>query len=303
MSKIGPFFNPVEWVKAYRFHKRNSTFDKSTYDLELYLYSKILNNNMLHWGYFENFVISPDSISLKMVEEAQIKYAENIIEQITDHQHPVLDVGCGMGGLAELMMKQKMNVEVLTPNKNQIQHIRNTLQNLVSHHCKFEQLVSERKYGTVINSESLQYIRLEDAFRKVDEIIMSGGKWIIVDYFRLNETGINKSAHLLKDFEQKLVENNWTKTVERDITPHVLPTIQFANLYFNRFLVPVKHYVYEKLRYKKGWLYYLTTNLRASIDKKITKEEASIDPAQFVNEKKYMFFVLQKNTTTNDSVE
>jgi hypothetical protein len=50
MSLITPFFNPMEWVRAYRFNKRNAKFDKSSYDLELFLYSKILNNNMLHWG-------------------------------------------------------------------------------------------------------------------------------------------------------------------------------------------------------------------------------------------------------------
>jgi cyclopropane fatty-acyl-phospholipid synthase-like methyltransferase len=295
MSILGPFFNPVEWVKAYKFNKENSKFDKSSYDLELYLYSKILNNNMLHWGYFEDTKVLPETISLKQVEDAQVNYAQNIIEQITDTQNPVLDVGCGMGGLAQLMLKKKLKVEVLTPNKNQIQYINSNFEGLVSHNCKFEQFVSEQKFGTVINSESLQYISLDDAFKKADEIMLSNGRWIIVDYFRLNENGINKSAHLLKNFNEKLEEYNWKKVYEQDITMNVLPTIAFANMYYTRILLPVKHYAFEKLRFKKGWLFYLTKNLRTSIDSKIVKEKAAIDPAQFVNEKKYMFFVLEKN--------
>jgi MPBQ/MSBQ methyltransferase len=295
MSILGPFLNPVEWVKAYKFNKKNSKFNKSTYDLELFLYSKILNNNMLHWGYFEDINILPETISLKQVEDAQVKYAQNIIAQITDTQHPVLDVGCGMGGLAQLMLNEKLKVEVLTPNKNQIHYINSNFKNLPSHNCKFEQFESGQKYGTVINSESLQYISLDDAFKKVEEIMLPDGRWIIVDYFRLSENGINKSAHLLEDFNRKLEEYNWKKVHEQDITLNVLPTIAFVNMYFNRILLPVKHYAFEKLRYKKGWLFYLTKNFRTSIDNKIVKEKAAIDPAQFVSEKKYMFFVLEKN--------
>jgi len=294
MSKIGSFFNPIQWIKAYKFHKNNAKFDKSTYDLELHLYSKILNNNMLHWGYFQNVNINPDTISLKMVEEAQIKYAENIIEQISDNKNPVLDVGCGMGGLAELMLNKNLIVEVLTPNRNQIDFIKSKFKDITSHNCKFENLESGNKYGTVINSESLQYIKLDDAFKKMDTIILPHGKWIVVDYFRLNDRGINKSAHILDSFKSKLEEYGWKISYEKDITANVLPTIAFANLFYNRILIPIKHYAYEKLRYKKAWLYYLTEKLRVSIDKKIVKENASIDPEQFVNEKKYMFFVLEK---------
>ena len=138
MKFYTPFINPVDWYKAYKFNKENSKFEKSSYDLELYLYSKILNNKMLHWGYFEKTTIEPDTISLKMVEEAQIKYAKNIIEQITDKKNSVLDVGCGMGGLAEMMLENKLTVEVLTPNRNQIDFIRANFPGLTNHQLKFE---------------------------------------------------------------------------------------------------------------------------------------------------------------------
>ena len=59
------FLNPFEWIRATKFVKQNSKFDKSTYDLELYLYSKILHNNMLHYGYFEDTSINCEAIHLK----------------------------------------------------------------------------------------------------------------------------------------------------------------------------------------------------------------------------------------------
>ena len=59
-------------------------------------------------------------------------------------------------------------------------------------------------------------------------------------------------------------------------------------------MLPLKHFGYEKLRYKKPWLYYLAHELRDHIDNKIIREAAAIDPSKFMEEKKYMFFVLEK---------
>ena len=67
--------------------------------------------------------VKPEALSIEQIEAAQIKYAENIIEHIKDQDNPILDVGCGMGGLSELIHQKGYEVESLTPNKNQIAFI------------------------------------------------------------------------------------------------------------------------------------------------------------------------------------
>ena len=294
MSNFTPFSNPFEWFKAYQYHRTIVKFDKSQYDLELFLYSKILKNNMLHYGYFEDPDILPEDISLKMLEDAQENYANNIIKQVKDVENTVLDVGCGMGGLAQMMHDKNLKVEVLTPNKNQIEYINQNQPYLTSHNCRFEDYQGNDKVGTVINSESLQYIPLLEAFAILDKILLPGGRWVIVDYFRIKDNGINKSSHLLADFIAQVDKNDWKVVYEQDITANTLPTLKFANMYLERFLLPIKHFFYEKLRFKRAWLYYLTERLRGSIEKKFAKEQASIDPTKFGLEKKYMLFVLEK---------
>lgn len=293
--KFLSFLNPLEWIRAIIFSKNNSKFNKSTYDLELYLYSKILTNNMLHYGYFEDTLIETETISLKQLEDAQIKYAENIIEHIVDINNPILDVGCGTGGLSELIHQKNLYVESLTPNRNQIDFINKNFKHLTTHNCKFENFVPNKKYGTVINSESLQYISLDEAFENVEQMTLPNGRWIIVDYFRLNDEGINKSGHLIKSFREKLQESNWRIINEHDITLNVLPTLSFIYMYLDRLLFPIKHFAYEKFRYKSPKLYYMSGKLRKYIDNKIKKESASIDPELFIKEKVYMFYVLEKN--------
>ncbi len=286
--------NPVEWIKAYNFHKRNATYDKSSFDLELYLYSNILRNDMLHYGYFENTEILADEISIKQFEQAQIKYADNIIDQVKDSSSLVLDVGCGMGGLSYRLAQRGMQVEALTPNTNQKLHINSKYPDIRVHHCKFEDIVTNEHYGTIINSESLQYIDMTKAFELVSSLLKPGGRWVIVDYFRLNTDGINHSGHRLEDFIQRIDSNGFKIVYEQDITRNVLPTIQLVNMYAERFLTPLKHFGFEKLRYKKAWLYYLLSDLRKNIDTKINKELASVNPEMFLKEKKYLMFVLEQ---------
>jgi len=286
--------NPVQWIKAYRFHRANSKYDKSSYDLELFLYSKILKNDMLHYGYFDDVNVETETISIRQFEDAQIKYVSNIINQIKNTEGLMLDVGCGMGGLSGMLLEKNYNVEALTPNSNQKQHIDNKYTGLLCHHMKFEDYNTDKKYDTIINSESLQYINLDTAFAHVDKLLNSGGRWIIADYFRTGENATNLSGHKLEDFKEKIKSKGWNLVYEQDISLNVLPTIKFAYAFANRFLLPIKHFAFEKLRYKLGWLYYMGYNLHTSINKKIEKEMCAIDPEIFLHDKKYFLFTIEK---------
>ncbi|HLP06079.1 MAG TPA: class I SAM-dependent methyltransferase [Paludibacter sp.] len=293
-KKYVQLLNPVKWLKAYRLSKKQGKYDKSKSDLELNLYSKILKNDMLHYGYFDDPAIAPETISIQAVEEAQINYAKNIIDLITHKDGLILDVGCGMGGLSGILTSEGYRVEAVTPNRNQCRHIQGKYKDVPVHNCKFEDVDESKKYHTVINSESFQYINLETGLKKIDAITEKGSKWIITDYFRLHNHGVCKSSHLLDDFIKRIEESNWKITHTKDITPNILPMLRFLRMYIDRFVFPVKHFAFEKFKYKQGFLYYLTQDLLNGIDGKIEKEVASIDPVRFENEKKYMMFVLER---------
>ncbi len=269
-------------------------YDKSHFDLELAFYAKILNNDMLHWGWFNNPDVLASTISIGEFEQAQCRYADEIIKRISDHEHPILDAGCGMGGLTNLLSQRGFDVEALTPNNNQIEHIKKVYIQIPYHACRLEDLQSEKQYGTLVNAESLQYINLDDAFKKAKKILLPQGRWIITDYFRLHDSGLNQSGHLLSDFREHLRDEDWVVLEDMDITARVLPTIRFIKMYADRFLLPLFVLGSEKLHYKKAWLYYLTSDVRKSVAKKIEKELASVDPEAFLAEKQYRLFVLKK---------
>lgn len=295
LKLILPFINPVKLIQAWYYQKKNPKDKESNRNSELLFYAKILKNDMLHLGYFENINTLPENISFNQIEHAQTEYAKLIADRISNNQSPVLDVGCGMGGLSKILFDNGFKVESLTPDRQQKKHIDQKYNSFPCHHTKFEKFTSNTKYGTVINSESLQYIKLDQAFATVEKILAPKGKWIITDYFRIQQDTINKSGHMLKDFLSQTSELNWKIIDEQNITLNILPTLKFVYMYVERFFRPLSEFTKDKLRYKQPWLYYLSGNLREAFLHKANKEIAAIDPEKFAQEKKYMLFVLQKN--------
>jgi cyclopropane fatty-acyl-phospholipid synthase-like methyltransferase len=290
-----PFINPVKLTKAWLYQKKHPKDKESNRNSELLLYAQILKNDMLHLGYFENIDTLPEDISINHIENAQNEYAKLIADQISDNQSLVLDVGCGMGGLSKILFDNGFKVESLTPVRQQKNHIDKKYSSFACHHTKFEKFTSDTKYGTVINSESLQYIKLDQAFDAVEKILAPRGRWIITDYFRLQQDTINKSGHMLKDFLTQTDKHNWKIIYEQDITLNILPTLKFIYMYIERFFQPLSEFAIKKLKYKQPWLYYLSSDFREAVLNKANKEIAAIDPEKFVQEKKYILFVLQKN--------
>ncbi len=294
MSFLRKVLNPLELYRAYRFHKNQKKHIKSSEDQELLFYSKIISNDMLHYGYFDDINIESKDISLNDLEKAQMRYVEKIMNQILDKNGKILDVGCGMGGLSKILFDNGYQIESLTPDNNQKDYINNKYKDLIVHHMKFEDFNTKENYGTVINSESLQYIDLNVAFKIIDKILDNNGRWIVTDYFRIADSGINQSGHMHQDFLDSVKRYGWKVVYEEDITLNALPTLKFAMNFIHRFVTPLAEFINEKIKYKQAWLYYYTNKLRYKMYEKSEKELAALDPDKFIKEKKYMFYVLER---------
>ena len=286
--------NPFSIIKAIIYHKSQKKYRKSRNDLELMLYSKIITNDMLHYGYFNNIDIPADEISIKKFQDAQNNYVKIIMKQIKSYHKNILDVGCGMGGLSKILLDNEFKVESLTPDNNQYEYINSKYTDLTVHHMKYEEFSAQSRFDVIINSESLQYINLEKAFHKSTNILKDNGIWIIIDYFRIHDKGVNKSGHLLSDFIKMTDKNKWEIISSKDITKNILPTLKFATFIVKRFINPLGDFVLEKVRVKYSWFYYLIQQYKNDIKLKRHKEMSALDPAKFSSEKKYMLYVLKK---------
>lgn len=289
-------FLPPHIFRVFSLQRNRKRIDRSADDAQLKLYHDILPGDYLHYGYFENPNIHPLDMSFRMIYEAQDNYGKKLTSLITDVNNPVFDVGCGMGGL--LAQLNSMNLEAigLTPDVNQIKHIRSKYPNEVIH-SKFEDLDAAKfpkHFGTLITSESLQYLKLDLALPLIKQILKDGGKWIACDYFKVGSQG-EKSGHNWELFESKLKEFDFKITFKEDITPHILPTIGYAHFWATKIGVPLKNYGLGKLKVKAPGIHYVIETVLPKIDEKIDKNIQTVDPEVFAKNKRYILMVIEQN--------
>jgi cyclopropane fatty-acyl-phospholipid synthase-like methyltransferase len=295
-SFLGRALHPGHLVKAIRLQRGRKTHRHTFDDAQLALYSKILPSDFLHYGYFDDPTRRPEDISLSDVTRAQTRYAELLLELAGDPAAPVLDIGCGMGGLCRMLQARGFSATALTPDRLQTSHIKSTLPGVPVIRCKFEDLPAEEhraKFGTVITSESLQYLKLPRALPILQTILRPGGKWIGCDYFHSGPSD-DRSCHVWDEFVSQSSDAGWRITYQREITPHILPTLAFIHMWATRFGVPLMQFAFLRLRRKQPAVHHLAGGVLEMLDNLAAKNISLIDPAQFAAGKRYMLFALER---------
>jgi len=126
-------------------------------DPQLQLYTRILPDDFLHYGYFDDPRTAPESISLEDIRRAQTRYSERVLEHVVDTSAPVLDVGAGMGGMVRMLAEKGFSPTALTPDRHQVQYIETTYPDVPVIEGRFHEVgwaKYERHFGTVITAES-----------------------------------------------------------------------------------------------------------------------------------------------------
>jgi len=287
-------------VSALLRYLRQNRADKSVWDpaddLELALYGTIFGNNFLHYGYFHDPAVDPESLSFSSLKQAMDDYATLLVERVRPGER-VLDVGCGMGGLLARLERHGAAPTGLTPNRAQAAHVRSTWPQLPLIESTLEAVdasAAERSFDVVVNAESFQYIDLDAGMRKVRELLARaphGGRWINVDYFRLASTAKNRSGHLLADFEAACGRHGFALRERLDITENVLPSLAYARLLATRFALPLARFGADKFFLKRPfWAYLFADRVRARL---AGARLDTLDPEVFRRDKRYLLFVLE----------
>lgn len=288
--------SPAALLQARKASKNRKKPHRSALDPQLKLYDQILNTDFLHYGYFDDPETAASKISLDDIRQAQVRYAELILEQIKTTNGNVLDIGCGMGGLIRMLLEQNHTVMGVTPDVHQINYISQKYPAAAVLRAKFQNFpVNDHltKFDTVIHSESLQYMGLNAAIDNVKKIMKPAGRWIVVDYFRLGKAH-EKSGHQWDDFLEHLEKNNLKIVYEYDITPHIKPTLAFVYMWGEQIGKPIFEFLVEKLKVKHPGKHHLLMDLIATLEQKMEKNLKIVDPVTFSDDKKYILLSIEQ---------
>lgn len=295
-SVLGRAVHPGHLYKAARLQMSRKAHRHTYDDAQLALYSKILPSEFLHYGYFDDPGRRPEEISLAEVTRAQVRYSELLLDLAGDPRHPVLDVGCGMGGLCRLLKCRSFSPTALTPDRLQVSHIRATQPDVPVVRCKLEDLKTAeyaQKFGTVITAESLQYLKLPRALPVMEQVLRPGGRWIACDYFH-TQPSADRSCHEWDEFARKLSETGWRLTFQRDITAHIMPTLAYIHMWAVRFGIPLMQFSFLRLRRKQPALHHILSGALDRLEGLAAANLELIDPVAFARSKKYMLLSMER---------
>ena len=301
----------VRWIRRRRTHRRVPTVHANA---QLLLYNRMLPGDFLHYGYFDDPDTPPEAISFEAIQRAQLRYAEILVDRIDHPGQPVLDAGSGMGGMLGLLRTAGYKVTGLTPDRFQVEHIGRNHPGIPILNRRFEDMLADEAanrfrshFGTVIHSESIQYMKPRGVFSVMREILAPGGTWIVADYFRAGEAGggqpvaeasrpapRERSGWRLDRFRARLAENGFEIADETDITANVLPTLGFAHLLASRIGLPGVDFAVDKLRAKRPALHYVVENVAERIRAAARESTAVIDPDGFAAHKRYMLMTIRR---------
>ena len=295
-SMAGRLFLPRHWPDLFERMRKKELTSKAADDPALRLFGQLVPGGFLNYGYHENPALTAEKMCIDDIERAQVRFGERLVNLVTDREQPVLDCGCGLGGLTELLLRAGYKPTALTPNSTQVARVRANYPDVPVIQRRLEQIPLpeyQQAFGTVITSESFQYVTLAQGLEVLGKILRPGGRWILCDYFR-SADAVGKSGHRWSEFSAAVQAAGWRTVLMEDITAHVLPTIDYVHMWGRRFGLPVEEFAAARLLRKRPVLHFLLEDVLAKAHERIQHHLEMVDPAVFARERKYITLVLER---------
>jgi SAM-dependent methyltransferase len=267
-------------------------------EVALLLLRFFVKSDYLHYGYWEDGV-EVDVSNLKL---AQDRYAEFLFSHIPAGVRTILDVGCGTGRLARVLVDRGYKVDCVSPAQRLTQRARAKLGNdgaVFEGFYETATIPEGTRYDLILFSESFQYIALDRCFERSDELLNDGGHMLICDFFRYEEHKHRPlgGGQFLGHYEKALARSRFRPVKEIDITRRTAPTMDVANALSMQVLRPAWHMLLELA---EGRLpSFIWRAIRWKFRKKLDRIEnrqfsGERNAASFIADKKYCLLILER---------
>jgi SAM-dependent methyltransferase len=196
------------------------------YRLAKFLYG----SEHLHYGLFEADI--PATIG--NLKAAQERYLQRLFELIPAGVRTILDVGCGSGKTAELLIERGYAVDCVSPGTTLTQIAKARLGGrAVIYHDKYETAAIDKRYDLVLFSESFQYIPVDSAITKSISLLNPGGHILICDFFSRAERGRSPigGGHSFEVWCERYRSYPLDVIVEKDITAETAPVFDIMQAF------------------------------------------------------------------------
>ena len=207
----------------------------------------------LHYGFWPGgLAVTPLNLPT-----AQARYTEELIGDIPQGVRSILDVGCGAGKTAEVLLDRGYSVEGVSPNAWLTAEARRRLgARAVVHQSRFEELTVSGPYDLLLFSESLLFMGAPRALARAAALTEPGGYLLVADVFR--RTGSGKGpiggGQDWSRFEAVMAQSPFDLVRETDITAFIAPTFDLVNRGSLEMIRPAYDLIMARLTARHPWL-------------------------------------------------
>lgn len=267
----------------------------STRELGLILGARLLKTEDLHYGYWAEGL----EVTLANLPKAQAAYCEYLLGKIPPGVKSILDVGCGTGHVAHLLVQRGYQVECVSPAPLLTEAARARLGSRVPiYPTTLEQLRAGHTYDLLLFSESFQYIAPQESLPKANRLLNTGGYVLLCDFFSIEDSGPSalRGGHPLGAFRHYLATQPFRVLADEDITARTAPNLKLIDDMLQDYALPVWDALGYYLRENHPWL---SRALRPLLGKRLKKLEFKYFSRQrtaeaFLRHKSYRCMLLQK---------
>lgn len=220
--------------------RRSEASREAGLEIGLILARSLLKSNHLHYGYWPAGL----EVHFTNLRTAQENYASLLLSHIPAGVRRVLDVGCGSGQLARMLMDAGRQVDCVSPSPFLNAQARGLLGDGARvFDGSYEEYETSRRYDLILFSESFQYVDPQRSIAKSVRLLAASGYLLICDFFRKDVPGKSPigGGHPLDGFYRTAGAHRLEIVEDLDLTSETAPTLDVANRLLCDVLHPAIH--------------------------------------------------------------
>jgi SAM-dependent methyltransferase len=238
-------------------------------------------------------------VALRNLPAAQTAHSDYLLSKIPAGVKTILDVGCGTGHVAQLLLQRGYEVECVSPAPLLTDVARKRLgPDVTIYPTTLEALETAKTYDLILFSESFQYISPDDSLPRALGLLEPDGHVLLCDFFARETDGDSalSGGHPLAPFYTTLASYPFQLKFDEDITAQTAPNLQVIDDMLRDYFIPVWETLGYYFRSNRPWLVRL---LRPFLRKRIEKLEfkyfsRSRTAEAFIRHKSYRCMLLGK---------
>lgn len=192
----------------------------------------------LHYGYWTSDI----KVDISNLHLAQDNYAKFVISHIPEGVKTILDVGCGTGQVAKMLLDRGYHVDCVSPSP----FLKKCAEELLGgksqvFECRYEDLQTTNRYDLIMFCESFQYVEMERSLAKTNNLLNNNGRLLICDIFRkeIDSTSILGGGHRIIRFNELIAKFPFRLIENIDITEETAPNMDLLSDVLDNVIQPL----------------------------------------------------------------